>query len=218
MLRSGMKTTGKSTRKSGSKKSKTWEHPTGSGIKISELPNKTGGKIYGVSYRVRIPAELLGRTGIRETHQRKTRADAERLAEERLLALRAHGTSFADLPAKAQKEAAIAWGMLNEHSLSFVEAAEAAIKALRPAGGQRTLAQVLDELRQSKKSRFDRGELDARTEEDFRSRSLKIEAAMGSTLTALITGDDLTKWLRQLRTSGLSLQDKRALSRRSVLN
>jgi hypothetical protein len=110
---------------------RTWEHPAGSGIKISELPNKTGGKRYGVSYRVRIPATLLGKTGVRETHQRKTRAEAERLAEDRLLALRAHGTNFAELPAKAQKEAAIAWGMLKEHGISLVESAEAAIKALR---------------------------------------------------------------------------------------
>jgi hypothetical protein len=149
------------------------------------MPNKTAGKVYGVSYRVRIPAELLGKTGVRETHQRKTQAEAERLAEDRLLALRAHGTSFAELPAKAQKEAAIAWGMLKEHGLSFVECAEAAIKALRPEGGQRTVAQVLAELRASKKSRFDRGELDTRTEEDFRSRSLKIETALGAKLISL---------------------------------
>lgn len=196
---------------------RTWEHPAGSGIKISELPNKTAGKVYGVSYRVRIPAELLGKTGVRETHQRKTQAEAERLAEDRLLALRAHGTSFAELPAKAQKEAAIAWGMLKEHGLSFVECAEAAIKALRPEGGQRTVAQVLTELSDSKKARFERGELDMRTEEDFRLRALKISAALGDKLVSTVTGDDLAKWLRQLRTQGFQKGDK-PLSQRSVLN
>lgn len=215
-------------------KSRTWEHPAGSGIKISELPNKTGGKVFGVSYRVRIPAELLGKTGIRETHQKKTLVDAERFAEDRLLALKTHGTSFADLPPKAQKEAAMAWGLLSTHGVSFIEAAEvatklkkhgldfhkavdAAVSTLLPSGGQRTLAEVLVELRTSKAERCARGELDTRTRDDFKSRSLKIETALGSAPIATITGDDLAKWLRQLRTEGLSKGEK-PLSQRSVLN
>lgn len=198
-------------------KPNTWEHPEGSGIKITRLANKTGGKVFGHSFRVTIPASLLGKTGVREMHQRKTQAEAERFAEDRCAALRQHGTSFAELPPKAQREASIAWGKLKEHGISFVEAAEAAIKALRPAGGARTLAQVTEELRTSKKERLGRKELDQRTHDDFKSRTQKIDAALGSRLVSTITGDDLAAWLRQLRTKGLP-DDGKPLSQRSVLN
>ena len=98
-----------------------------------------------------------------------------------------------------------------------MEAAEAAIRVLRPAGGQRTLAQVTEELRANKKERLSRGELDQRTHDDFKSRTLKIDAALGSRLVSTVTGDDLGRWLRQVRTQGL-MGDGEALSQRSVLN
>lgn len=190
-------------------KNPTWEHPEGSGIKISELPNKTGGKVFGVSYRVSIPGELLGRPGTREQLQRKTKAEAEKLAEDRFLALRKHGTEFAKLPSTAQRQAAIAWGMLSEHGLDFIEAAHAAIRALRPAGGRKTVTEVIAELLASKAERFKAGGLDRRTHDDFKSRGLKIEAALGSKLISEVTASDVEKWLRNLRAT---------LSQRSVLN
>lgn len=60
------------------------------------MPNKTGGEAYGDSYQIRIPAELTG--GARELLQRRTQAEAERLAEDRLIALRKHGTEFPRSP------------------------------------------------------------------------------------------------------------------------
>lgn len=205
------------TPKAKKEKPATWEHPKGSGVKLTRLENKTGGAVYGASFRVTIPSALLGRTDKREMRQFKTQAEAERFAEDRLAALRQHGTSFSELPPKAQKEAAIAWGMLSVHGLSFVEAAEAAIKALRPAGGQRTLAQVTEELRASKKARLERKELDQRTHDDFESRTLKIDAALGSRLVSTISGEDIAAWLRQLRTRGVDGKGP-ALAQRSVLN
>ena len=83
-------------------------NPEGIGIPIAEMPNKTGGKVYRVSCQVRIPAELLGGER-RAMHQRKTRADAEKLAEDRFLGLKAYGTEFAKMPAAAQRQAAVAW-------------------------------------------------------------------------------------------------------------
>jgi integrase len=209
----------KTTAKTKKRKPKhaTWEHPAGSGIKIAEMPNRTGGRVFGVSFQVRIPAELLGVVGKREMHQRKTKAEAERLAEDRFLALRKHGTEFSKIPAAAQKQAAIAWGMLAEHGLDFIGAAEAAIRVLRPAGGQKTLAEVLAELRASKAERMAAGGLDKRTSDDFKSRSLKIEAALGSKPASLVTSEDVEKWLRKLRTEGPD-SGTGPLSQRSVLN
>lgn len=198
-------------------KNLTWEHPDGSGIKIAEMPNKTGGATFGVSYQVRIPAQLLGVVGRREMHQRKTKVEAERLAEDRFLSLKKYGTEFSKIPAAAQKQAAIAWGMLQEHGLDFIAAANAAISVLRPAGGQKTVSEVLAELRASKAQRMKAGGLDKRTSDDFQSRSLKIETALGSKLISLVTPDDLEKWLRSLRANGGEVGGA-PLSQRSVLN
>lgn len=195
----------------------TTEHPEDSGIKIIEMPNKTGGQQYGVYYRVRIPAALLGRVGKREVYQFKTKAEALKLAEDRYVALRKHGTSFAELSPTNQKQAIIAWGILKEHEIDFVEAAEAAVRVLRPVGGNRTFAQVLTELRDSKAQRLASGGLDKRTYDDFRSRSLKIEAALGAKQVSLITADEVAAWLRTLRTKGIA-PDMKPLSQRSVLN
>jgi integrase len=193
-----------------------WEHPTGSGIRISELANKNAGKSYGVSYRVRIPGELLGKAGARETFQRKKRHEAERLAEDRFLALRQHGTSFADVPPEVQKQAVIAWGLLKPHGLDLIKTVEAGIAALRPPGGVKTLAEVLSELRQSKALRLAEKRLDQRTHDDFKSRSLKIETALGAKPINLITADEVSKWLHRIRREGAD--GSGALTQRSVLN
>lgn len=195
----------------------TWEHPKGSGIRIAEMPNKTGGKVYGVSYQVRIPATLLGRIGKREMPQRNTKVEAERLAEDRFLALKKHGTEFSKLPAAAQQQAAIAWSKLEPHGIDFIEAAEVAIRFLRPEGGDRTVAAVVSELLASKRSRFEAKTLDQRTYDDFSSRGKRIVEAIGDRLIKLVTHEDLARWLRKLRSEGHP-HDKQPLSQRSVLN
>lgn len=212
----------KSVKKSGRKLAyPTWEHPTGSGIKIAEMPNRTAGEAFGVCFQVRIPAELLGRVGNhplagqRQIVQKKTKVEAERFAEDRFVALRKYGTSFADIPPLAQKQAIVAWGILKEHGIDFVAAAETAVRVLRPAGGQRTVAQVLQELRDSKKTRFDRGDLRARSWDDYRTRTAKIEQALGSKPINLITRDELAAWLRQLSEVGVG---SGPLGSRSVKN
>ncbi len=216
-----------------SPKHPTWEHPKGSGIKIAEMPNKTGGKVYGVSYQVRIPSELLGIPGKREMHQRRTKDEAERLAEDRLLALRRHGTKFSEIPAKAQEQAAIAWSVLEEHNeqlrrtareknngqlpqdfakheLNIIDAVKAGIAALSPVGGLKTFAEVAAELRASKLERFNAGGLDASTESDFRRRSERLERlGMGNRLVSQVTARDVENLLQKLR---------KTLGQRSVLN
>lgn len=215
-------------------KNPTWEHPKGSGIKIAEMPNKTAGKVYGVSYQVRVPSELLGIPGKREMHQRKTKDEAERLAEDRFMALKKHGTEFSKIPADAQKHAAIAWGILEEHNeqlrqqaraknggqlpdgftkreLSIVEAVKAGILALSPAGGLRTFAEVAAELRASKLERLKAGGIDASTESDFRRRSERLEntAGLGGKLVSQLTVRDVEQVLRTLAET---------LEQRSILN
>lgn len=194
----------------------TWEHPKGSGIKIAEMPNKTGGVAYGVSYQVRIPAKLLGQVGKREIHQRPTKPEAERLAEDRFVALKKHGTEFAKIPAKAQQQAATAWGILHEHnektqlSLSLIDVVRAGIRVLSPTGGLRTFSQVAAEMRESKAARLKVGGIDASSESDFRRRSERLEkTGLGPKLVSQLVIDDITAAL-----DGLG----KTLGKRSVLN
>lgn len=183
----------------------TWEHPKGSGIKIAEMPNRTGGKAYGVSYQVRIPAKLLGVPGKRGIHQRGTKQEAERLAEDRFIALRKHGTEFSKIPAEVQRQAAIAWSKLAEHNakqglkLSLLEVVDAGISVLSPIGGQRTFAEVCIELRNSKSERLRARSIDQSTERDFRRRSLALEnLGLGSRLVSEITRTDVLSTLSEL--------------------
>lgn len=207
----------------------TWEHPKGSGIKIAEMPNRTGGQVFGVCFQVRIPAELLGRKDTkqkdasgktvwgngREIHQRKTRKDAEQLAEDRFIAFKKHGTEFSKIPADVQKQAAIAWGKLNEHnlktklSLNLIEVVEAGMRILSPTGGLKTFAEVCTELRASKAERLAKGGLDPVSEKDFRGRSTALEAALGEKLVSQISTKDIEDALKAFRAR---------LSQRSVFN
>lgn len=205
-------------------KHRTWEHPKGSGIKIAEMPNKTNGKVYGVSFQVRIPAELLGIPGKREMHQRKTKDEAERLAEDRFLALRQHGTEFAKIPADVQKQAAIAWGILNDHNgkqpeglkLHFVDVVKAGIRTLSPAGGLKTVSEVRDELAASKQARHESGALDVTSVRDFKLRTGRFAATFGERLISDVTHTEIDSWLKQLGKDG-SMYGK-PLARRSVKN
>jgi integrase len=189
-----------------SKKSKTarsWEHPERSGIKITEIANQTDGVTYGTSYRVIVPSSVTKRTGKRLIKYFKAKADALKYAEDQLLGHQKHGQSFSSLTAQAQKEAMVAWAMLSEHGVGFIEAAEAAIRVLCPEGGKRTVADVLGELRTSKKLRLDRGELRQKSWDDYKTRSSKIETAFGTRIVSTITTSDLTKWLHSCGKEGL---------------
>jgi integrase len=200
----------------------TWEHPKGSGIKIAEMPNKTGGQSYGVSYQIRIPSELLGVVGKRELLQRKTKTEAERLAEDRFLALKKHGTEFSKIPADAQKQAAIAWGILAEHngkagtSLNLIDAVKAGIRTLCPAGGRKTVSEVIAELIASKEERLASRGIDQSTVHDFKVRGGRIDAAFGSRFVGEVLHTEIADWLRKMRKDGG--QFGRSLSARSIRN
>ncbi|HLP01498.1 MAG TPA: hypothetical protein VK163_05700 [Opitutaceae bacterium] len=199
----------------------TWEHPKGSGIRISEIPNRSGGQAYGVSYQIRIPAELLARP-TPEKLQRSTKRAAERLAEDRFLALRKHGTEFAKIPAEAQKKAAVAWSIVEEHNrtagvpVDFLECVKAGLRALCPTGGRKTVSEVVAELAASKQDRQEAGTLDQSTLHDFKVRGAKFEAAFGERPIGEVTHAEISDWLKKLRKNGAQFGGP--LSARSVRN
>lgn len=138
------------------------------------------------------------------------------MAEDRLVALEKHGTEFSKIPASAQREAAIAWSLLDAHnkkthlSLAFIDVVKAGMAALSPTGGQRTFAEVAAELRASKAARWKAGGLDVQTERCFRKRSERLEkTALGPKLVSQILPTDISKVLSALAAE---------YSQRSVLN
>ena len=179
-----------------------WEYPEKSGIYINEKTNKSGGKAFGTSYRVIVPTSVTSRTGYRAEKQCKTLKDAKAWAEEQLLAYGNHGRSFTALPAQAQRDAITAWAKLSEHGIGFIEAAEAAIRYLRPAGGKKTVTEVIAELKASKATRKERGELRGRSMEDFRLRSAKVEGRFGTRHINTLTEGEVAAWLKELATTG----------------
>lgn len=199
-----------------------WEHPAGSGIKIAEILNRTNGKVYGVSYQVRIPAKLLGVPGKREMFQFATKAEAERAAEDRFIALKSHGTEFAKIPPDAQRQAALAWSVLDQHNigaairLNLIDVVKAGIRSLAPVGGRKTLAEVFAEMRESKTERFSAGALSENTHREFNVRTGRIERDLGGRIVSEITHTDIADWLRRMRKTGG--QFGRPLSTRSVKN
>lgn len=79
---------------------------------------------------------------------------------------------------------------LREAGISLREAVEFALSRLWPAGGDKTLAEVVEELRDSKKSMAERGTLREHSERAFRLRSQKIVDAFGDTLCRELTLDE----------------------------
>lgn len=183
-------------------KAKRSFYPEGSEIVIREITNKHGSQTFLPSFQVIVPASVTQRTGFREFKQFKDRGAAERWAEDRFINYRNHGRSFSALPPKAQQDALSAWAKLSEHGIGFMEAAEAAIRHLRPAGGKKTVAEVIAELKASKATRTERGELRRRTMEDFRLRAAKVEGRFGTQLINTLTEGGVAAWLKELAAVG----------------
>ncbi len=183
-----------------SPKANTREHPRGSGVIIREIPNKTGGKDYGTSYRVEVPAKLTGKD--RERKQFKDKAAAEVWAEERFQGSAAHGASFFDLTDTERGEAVASINILRPLGLTLLDAVKFAAARMVPEGGKKTFAEVLNELLASKEERFAMGGLRPTTIRDFRIRVGVLRDDLGDRLVTELTGADVKKWLLDFRKTG----------------
>jgi len=177
-----------------------FEYPEQSGITILRIERTKQGKVYP-SYRVLLPADRAGGT-------RQTRAEFSKLpkaykfAEDHHQGFQKHGEGFLALPAEARHEAVIAWGLLSKHGIGFVEAAKEALRVLRPEGGQRTVSQVIAELKGLKAERLKAGTLRQKTYADFTSKTGKIEEALGSEPVSALSPEAITAWLRRIAKEG----------------
>lgn len=193
---------------------KSWEFPKGSGIRIREVINSSGGNVFGGSYQVVIPAEMTDRKGSTSPKRKqfKLKAKAESWARDQWNASKRQGPDYfraSDserrlfiecLPKVRQLKGGLLKAVdlllrLEGEGLEPDKAVEFAVRHLKPSGGVKTLAQVVEELRQSKELRYGRGDLRKSSYDDFKQRGAKLCDALGSVAINELSKDDFKKWL-----------------------
>jgi integrase len=175
----------------------SWEYPKKSGIRIREVLNLNGGDAFGASYLVTLPVKVTGKG--RERKQFKNRPDAEQWAESSFRGYRMEGEGFFALTDAERREVAASVPMLREHGISIAEAIQFAIKRMRPEGRTKTMRAVIEELIASKAQRFERGDLRARSYEDFSQRGERVAAGFEGRLVGEVAGADLKAWINGLK-------------------
>ncbi len=192
--------------RSGSKKLKRWEHPAKSGIWISEFQNRSGGTAFGISFLVTIPSRLAG---IRKRTQFSTPAAAEEFAEAEQERLQKQGQDGVTLTPRQRREIATAFEKLKPAGIGLLEAVDFALKHMRPAGGDRTVQQVVDEMTTTKKEWLESGVIRPTSYRDFRIRAARFAELFGSAQVKDVTLEDIKGWLRSLGLSGRSVKNFR---------
>lgn len=170
-----------------------WEYPTGSGIRIREKINTAGKQAFGISFEVTVPARVTGNKRARK--QFKTKEDAELYADNQFKGFRKQGESYFNATTAERNEFANLVPKLRKAGISLTEAVEFALPRLRPAGGNRTLVEIIKELRDSKAAMLKRGTLREHSERAFRMRTRKIEDEFPRTLARDLTLDQVKAWL-----------------------
>ncbi len=192
---------------------RSWEYPKGSGVKVREIVNLTKGKAYSGSFLVSIPAKLTGT--IRKRRQFGSKADAEEWAARQVTGVRKQGEDYfratdsekrqfvESLPRIRKLKGGILKAVdlllrLESEELDPEKAVEFAISHLKPEGGTKTLAEVVEELLQSKALRLERGDLRHSSYRDFKQRGGKLSDALGSESINELTKGDFKEWLLEL--------------------
>jgi integrase len=185
---------------------KSWEHPTGSGIRIRQKVNTSGTDAYGVSFAVTVPVKITG--GARERKQFRTQKEAEDFALHQWKGFQKQGESYFEATAAERIEFINTLPKLRKAGVSLIEAVEFALPRLRPAGGDRAFKEVIDELRESKKAMLDRGTLREHSERAFRIRTKKIVTAFGDLLVRDLTLDKTRAWLESLEVAPRTVKNQ----------
>ena len=174
-------------------KLESWIHPSNSGIRIRQKINARGTVAFGTSYVVTVPTKLTG--GALKRKQFTSREQAEAFAEDEWSGFRRQGEVYFDATPDERNQFASILPRLRASGIGLVEAIDFALPRLRPAGGDRTASDVIEELRASKKGMLERGILREDSEKAFRLRSEKVVEAFGNLPIRELTLDDVRIWL-----------------------
>jgi integrase len=178
---------------------KSIEHPEKSGIRILTVDNATSGTRFGVSYQVSIPAKVSGKGRIRK--QFPTFTDAKKFASKEHRGATKEGEAYFRLTAKEKKEIGIKVPELRKKGISITEAIDFALYRLKPTSGEQLLSDVVQELQQSKLTRYDKGDLAKSSLKDFNDRSSRLAKDLGDKLIHEIEVHDVKKWTSSIQGS-----------------
>lgn len=189
-------------------KLKKWEFPRKSGIWIREfLYSQTlGGKPRTYSaFQVTIPAKMTG--SVRKRKQCNTREEAEKFASAENLGSKKQGEEYFKATDEERKEFSFCLPKLRDKGISLTEAVDFALERLKPNGGERSIGEVASELIESKRLRFERGDLRERSFRDFRHRAGKFAEAFPNTQSHSLTMDQVKDWLIGLKVTPRTTQN-----------
>lgn len=175
---------------------KKYEHPKGSGITIREKINTKGTTAFGVSFVITIPSKITGT--VQKRKQFKDKDEAEKHAAKEWEGFSTQGKVYFKATDEERNEFANLLPKLRAAGVSLTEAVDYALPRLRPEGGDRTISQVIDEIKLSKATMLKAGTIRDRTERTFRMLSGKIAEEFGETLVRDLKLKEVKDWLRGL--------------------
>lgn len=178
------------------KQNEAWEHPKNSGIRIREKINTSGENAYGSSFAVTVPVKVTGGARIRK--QFKSKNEAETYAKEQYDGRQAQGQVFFDASDQERREFGEMLPKLREAGINLREAVEFAIPRLKPVGGDKTIEEVVTEIRADKLEMLQSGVMRENSEKAFRLRSQKIVDAFGPSLIRDLTLDEVKDWISSM--------------------
>lgn len=156
------------------------EYPSGSSIIVKRIQNVTQGKDRGVSWQVIIPAKVSRRGRIRK--QFADRDEAKLFAERALKGIRREGEGYFHLTDHERREIGTMVPMLHKRGLSITRAIQFALDRIPEGDKERTLAEVVKELKASKEERQDRGKLSDHTVRTFEYQTNRLIDYIGGAI------------------------------------
>ena len=168
------------------------------GVTIRERMNPAGRK----SQRVECPLAWFGKATFR---QFKTKVDAEAFVDRELNEREDFGAQGSDFTVSERGDALQALKLLKGSGSTLTGAVEFYLKHNRPAAGDRTVGELVDEYleRMAKGLTGKRGQVPrARSVGDAKTRLTKFKLTLGGTLIKDVASSDLEEWIYRESWSG----------------
>ncbi len=173
------------------------EYPPKSGIKYRCIPNLFDGEITGFSYQVTVPAKVSGKGRIRK--QFPTEEKAKRYAKSQQVGIRKEGEAYFQLTEVERREIGTMIPKLRKKRMSITYAIQYALDRAPAGKNERTLGEVVKELRASKQERQERGKLSQHTLRTYDYQTNKLLEEIGAdTLVHEITQEQVQDYIKRI--------------------
>lgn len=174
------------------------EYPKGSKIKLRPIENITQGQKRGISWQVTVPSKVTGNGRVRKQFQ--TEKEAKAFAEKQHKGAQQEGEAYFNLTPEERREIGIMVPKLRKKGISISYAIQYAIDRVPTGGKERTLDEVVKELRESKLERQMRGKLSSHTIRTFDYQTKKLLSSLGGgTLVHEITKELMEGYIRSIK-------------------